>query len=79
MLLVENADKCFVTLAEGSQNALSDGEAYQLEGEDDNRDAVVFSRDDLAFNGTGALSVTSTPDVTTFSFSLLLDRRAFRR
>ncbi len=59
-LLVENADKCFVTLAEGSQNALSDGEAYQLEGEDDDRDAVVFSRDDLTFNGAGALSVTGS-------------------
>lgn len=59
-LYVDNADKVFVTLAEGSENALSDGAEYQLEGEDDTRDATVFSRDDLTFNGTGALSVTGS-------------------
>lgn len=57
-LYVDNADKVFVTLDEGSENALSDGAEYQLAGEDDTRDATVFSRDDLTFNGTGALSVT---------------------
>lgn len=59
-LYVDNADKVFVTLAEGSENALSDGAEYQLEGEDDTRDATVFSRDDLTFNGAGALSVTGS-------------------
>lgn len=57
-LYVENADKVFLTLAEGSENALSDGAEYQLDGEDDTRDATLFSRDDFAINGTGALSVT---------------------
>lgn len=59
-LYVDNADKVFVTLAEGSENALSDGAEYQLAGDDDTRDATVFSRDDLTFNGTGALSVTGS-------------------
>lgn len=57
---VENADKCFLTLAEGTDNALSDGAAYDLAGDDDNRDAVVFSRDDLTVNGTGSLAVTGS-------------------
>lgn len=57
-ICVENADKCFITLAEGAQNSLSDGASYALSGDDDNRDATVFSRDDLTINGAGSLSVT---------------------
>lgn len=59
-ICVENADKCFLTLAEGTDNALSDGATYDLAGDDDNRDAVVFSRDDLTLNGTGSLEVTGS-------------------
>lgn len=59
-ICVENADKCFLTLAEGTDNALSDGATYDLAGDDDNRDAVVFSRDDLTVNGTGSLEVTGS-------------------
>lgn len=57
-LFVSNADKCFVTLADGTENTLSDGAAYQLTGEDDSRDATIFSKDDLTINGTGSLTVT---------------------
>ncbi len=57
-LFVSNADKCFITLADGSDNELSDGADYQLEGEDDDRDATIFSKDDLTINGSGALAVT---------------------
>lgn len=57
-LQVDQADKVFVTLAQGSANSLSDGSDYALEGEDDGRDATVFSRDDLTINGSGALVVT---------------------
>ena len=57
-ICVENADKCFITLAEGAQNSLSDGASYALSGDDDNRDATVFSRDDLTINGAGSLSVS---------------------
>lgn len=59
-LFVANADACALTLAEGSENALSDGAAYQLEGEDDKRDAVIFSKDDLIINGSGSLAVTAS-------------------
>lgn len=59
-LLIDNANKVFVTLAEGSENTLSDGGEYELSGDDDNRDATVFSREDVTFNGAGSLSVTGS-------------------
>lgn len=55
-LLVSNADKVFLTLADGSVNAISDGTEYAT-GEDDNSDGAIFSRDDLTINGSGALEV----------------------
>lgn len=59
-LFIDNADKVFVTLADGTSNSLSDGESYELQGDDDNRDATVFSRADLTFNGSGLLSVVGS-------------------
>ncbi len=56
-IFVDNADKVFITLAEGTENSLTDGAEYQLTDEDDNRDACVFSRDDITFNGSGKLTV----------------------
>lgn len=59
-LYVRNADKAFLTLAEGSSNALADGEAYQLEEGSDEPYATLFSKDDLTINGSGALTVTAS-------------------
>lgn len=56
---VKEADKCFITLAEGSKNVLSDGAGYALEADSDEPYATLFSRADLTLNGSGALSVTS--------------------
>ena len=57
-LYVKQADKVFLTLAEGTENALSTtGEFVQTD--DNNVDGVVFSKDDLTVNGSGALTVTS--------------------
>lgn len=59
-LLIESADKVFVTLAEGSENTLSDtGAAYVQADDSMNVDAVVFSRSDLVFNGSGSLAVNA--------------------
>ncbi len=55
-IMIDNADKCFITLADGSVNSISDGTAYEL-ADDDNSDAAIFSRDDLTINGSGALNV----------------------
>ncbi|MCR5603523.1 MAG: carbohydrate-binding domain-containing protein [Lachnospiraceae bacterium] len=54
---VEEADKVFITLKEGSTNALSGGEAYSEKAIEDGAEAVIFSRDDLTINGSGSLTV----------------------
>ncbi len=57
-IYVRNADKVFITLADGSDNSLSTtGEFVQIN--DNNIDAVIFSKEDLTLNGTGSLTITS--------------------
>ena len=48
-IYVVSADKVFVTLAEGSTNALSNGGTFTSQN-DDNIDGVIFSKDDITFN-----------------------------
>lgn len=55
-ILVENADKVFLTTAEGTENTLSDGTSYT--SEEDQPWGTVFSKDDLTINGEGILKVT---------------------
>lgn len=55
---IRSADKVFLTLAQGSQNSLSDGSGYAYTDGDTNVDAALFSRADLTINGSGALTVT---------------------
>lgn len=57
-LYILNADKVFVTLAEGTENALSSGERF-VAVDENNIDGAVFSKQDLTFNGTGSLTITS--------------------
>ena len=52
------ADKVFLTLAEGTENSLTNGGSFQPV-DDSNIDAVVFSKTDLTLNGSGSLTVTS--------------------
>ena len=56
-LRVEQADKVFVTLEAGTDNTLSNGGG--LSGEEEGVAGAVFSRDDITFNGTGSLTVSS--------------------
>ncbi len=57
-LYVRNADKVFLTLADGTANAISS--TGEDEAEDDhNLDGAVWSHDDLTINGSGSLSVSS--------------------
>lgn len=58
-IYVVNADKCFVTTAEGSSNTLSVTGTFTTDGET-NTDAVIFSKADLVMNGTGTLTISST-------------------
>ncbi len=57
-LLIRQADKVVVTLAEGTENRLSNGGSFADPAES-KLDAAVFSRADLSFNGSGSLSVVS--------------------
>lgn len=55
---VLQADKVFITLADGTENALSNGGSFEPIDEN-NIDAVIFSKDDLTLNGSGSLIITS--------------------
>lgn len=57
-IYVKEADKVFVTLGEGTQNTLSNGGSF-TQIDDNNVDAVIFAKDDITFNGTGSLTITS--------------------
>lgn len=56
-LNIQQADKVFVTLADGTQNTLADGASYELVEGEDEPNAALYSKADLTINGTGALSV----------------------
>ena len=56
-ILVENADKVFLTSAEGSENALTVSGKFTGDF-----DAAVYARDDLVLNGLGTVTVSSTGD-----------------
>ena len=56
-LRVENADKVFINLAEGSENTLSSGETYNETALNDNTGGTLFSHDDLTLSGTGSLKI----------------------
>ncbi len=57
-LIVEQADKVFLTLADGSENTITSGSAYGESAEADGIDGAVYSRDDLTINGSGSLTVS---------------------
>lgn len=60
-LYIKTADKVFITLADGSENTLSNGGEF-IAIDDNNIDGAVFSKQDLTFNGSGSLAVTSPAD-----------------
>lgn len=57
-IYVKNADKAFITLSEGSENILMNTAEYEAI-DDNNIDAVIFSKDDLTLNGKGTLTINS--------------------
>jgi len=52
-IVVESADKTFITLAEGSKNSISDSANHT----NTDYDAAIYSKDDLTFNGSGSLTI----------------------
>ena len=57
-IYVKNADKTFITLAEDSENILMNTAEYEAI-DDNNIDAVIFSKDDLTLNEKGTLTINS--------------------
>lgn len=55
-IYVREADKVFLTTAKDSQNTLVNGGTYTAIDEN-NIDAVIFSKSDLTLNGSGALNI----------------------
>lgn len=51
---IQSADTCFITLAEGTQNSLSDGSAFASE----DANACIYATCDLTINGSGSLDVS---------------------
>lgn len=61
VIYVLDADKCFVTTAEGSENALTVSGTFTEDTENDVKtDAVIFAKSDLTLNGKGTLTISST-------------------
>lgn len=60
-IYVKCADKVFVTLAQGTENSLSDsGSEYIQEDSETNVDGVIYSKDDITFNGSGSLTINAS-------------------
>ena len=57
-IYVKQADKVFITTAEGTVNTLTNGGSF-VAIDDNNIDAVIFSKDDLTLNGAGTLDISS--------------------
>ncbi|MDY7078196.1 MAG: carbohydrate-binding domain-containing protein [Chloroflexota bacterium] len=59
-IYIINAEKTVITLADGSENYVTDGASYVFaDAETDEPNAAIFSKDDLTINGDGALTVNA--------------------
>ena len=59
VIYAQEADKVFITLAEGTENLLHAGSDKTVSDGATELDAAVFSRADLCINGTGHLTIKS--------------------
>lgn len=57
-LYVLHANKVFVTVEEGTENLLANGGTFQAI-DDNNIDAALFTKQDVTFNGSGTLKISS--------------------
>jgi len=55
-IYIKQADKVFLTTANGSENSLSVTGDY-VQTDDNNIDAAIYSKDDLTLNGAGGLTI----------------------
>lgn len=60
-IYIKEADNVVITLQEGTENTISDGETYVFaDAATDEPSAAIFSKADLAINGTGKLTVVAS-------------------
>ena len=59
-LRIDQADKVFLTLADGTENVLESGEEYSDEAVEEGSKGVIFTHDDLTINGSGSLTITGS-------------------
>lgn len=79
-IYIKQADKVFLTLADGTDNRLSGGTEY-VDTDENTVDAVVFSKEDLTVNGSGSLwidadykhGIVSKDDLVVTGGSLTID------
>ena len=58
-IYIKQADKVFMTLAEGTENTVTDGISYAFGADKTEPDGAIFSKEDLTINGSGTLTVTA--------------------
>ena len=58
-LRVDQADKVFLTLADGTVNTLTSGDTLSAEALADGTYGAIFAHDDLTINGSGTLNITA--------------------
>ena len=56
-IYVKSAKKVVLSLVEGTTNSFVDGSSYTYDGEEDEPNACIFSKDDLVISGSGVLNV----------------------
>ncbi len=57
-VFVKSGDKVFITLADNTENKVTDGSSYTALADDEsNVDSAIFSKSDLTINGGGSLTV----------------------
>lgn len=57
-IYIPEADKVFITTVDGTENVLTNGGTYSAT-DDNNIDAVIFSKSDLTLNGAGTLTINA--------------------
>jgi len=57
-IVCTNEKRTIITLAEGSENTISDGKNYSIPNDDTT--AAIYAKDSLTINGSGILTITSS-------------------
>lgn len=58
-IYVVSSEKTIISLAENTENSVTDGSSYVLSDGSDEPNAAIYSKDDLTINGEGKLTVNS--------------------